>query len=119
MFVAHLPAGYLGTRAFLRLFKKPAACRGDSSKDKDLTPKFFLAVGLLGSVFPDLDLIYFYTLDHRQHLHHSYWVHIPVYWLAVFGLGWLGCSLFRRPTLVLYFAVFCANVFLHLFLDTL
>ena len=101
MIVAHLPAGFLLTTAL-----------GGRTRAQ-------LAVGLAGSMAPDLDLLYFYTIDNCQHLHHSYWSHIPVFWLGLTVLvtiAYLGARqpLFLRPVLWL----FLPNVFLHLLLDS-
>jgi inner membrane protein len=41
---------------------------------------------LLASVFPDIDLIYFYRVDHSQD-HHAYLPHLPLAWLAAFATG--------------------------------
>ena len=42
-----------------------------------------MCTGLLGSIFPDLDMFYFYFIDHRQHGHHCYWTHTPFYWITL------------------------------------
>ena len=61
MFIVHLPAGYLTTKVLLSHTKLPLSHR-----------RTVVAVGLVGSIFPDLDLIYFYLLDNQKHLHHQY-----------------------------------------------
>lgn len=63
MITAHLPAGYVLSRT-----------RGWSGA--------ILGVALLGAVFPDLDLIWFYGIDNRAFHHHHYWVHAPGFMLA-------------------------------------
>lgn len=50
MFFAHLPAGYLISR-----WLKPAT-------DKKLISTT-LAAGMIGAIFPDIDLLYLYLLD--------------------------------------------------------
>lgn len=75
MFIAHAPAGYIVAKFAERLI----------SRDKSET-KLILAYGIIFSILPDLDMIYFYTIDNRQNLHHSYWTHIPIFWIC--------CSLF-------------------------
>src|SRR4051794_5179826 len=88
--IAHLPAGYLVSRALSRRW---------------------ILFGLAGSVFPDIDLLWFYLVDHRQHMHHSYWTHIPIFWAFIgalcelFALGW--------PA-----RLFVGNALVHLVLDT-
>ncbi|MGH1479449.1 MAG: metal-dependent hydrolase [Geminicoccales bacterium] len=75
MFIAHAPAGYIVAHITEKII----------SKDRNET-KIIIIFGLLFSILPDFDMIYFYTIDNQQHLHHSYWTHIPVFWLS--------CSLF-------------------------
>jgi inner membrane protein len=101
--IAHLPAGYLLHRTLTR---RQAAARK------------LLWVSLLGSVFPDIDLLYFYGSGHRHVFHHRYWPHLPAVWLGLgLGLWLLGRSehlrWLRWPALL-----FLANVGLHLLLDS-
>jgi len=102
MFIAHLPAGYLLTTSLQRRFK---------------TGKL-LWLGLLASVLPDLDLLYFFLIDGRRTLHHDYWIHRPFFWLILLGAAWLASFLVKKdwfkPALIIFFA----NIFLHLVLDT-
>jgi inner membrane protein len=94
MLVAHAPAGYLLTQL-----------GGDRTRR-------YVALGLAGSIFPDVDLLWFYFVDHRAHMHHSYWTHIPFYW----GVLWIACELMALGWPA---RVFLANVMLHLVLDTI
>lgn len=61
MFIAHLPAGYLLSHTL---------------KDKSARTAI-----MVGSLIPDIDLLYFYTLSDRAVVHHNYWTHIPSFWL--------------------------------------
>lgn len=94
MFIGHLPAGYLIT--------KLAKTRCGSSRQ-------LAAAALVGSVFPDIDLLYFYLVDHARTLHHHYLTHLPAFWLCVCALG--GWSRAGR--------VFLLGVLVHLVLDTI
>jgi inner membrane protein len=111
MFIGHLPAGYMLTRAMW------------SKLDRQGLPtpnwRSFLLAGLVASVFPDIDLVYFYLIDNRQHLHHSYWTHLPFYWLVIGVLVLSFVSVSRKKWLLPYLAVVEANLFLHCFLDTI
>jgi inner membrane protein len=111
MFIGHLPAGYMLTRAMWSKLDGPGLP----------TPnwKSFLLAGLVASMFPDIDLAYFYLIDNRQHLHHSYWTHLPFYWLVIGVLVLSFVSVSRKKWLLPYLAVVEANVFLHCFLDTI
>jgi inner membrane protein len=102
MFVAHAPAGYLITVAISR-----GRCR-----------RAALVAGTAGSLCPDLDMLWFYLVDHCRTLHHSYLTHRPAFWLAVGGLAFAATrwpSLRRFTPLV---AAFWLNVLGHLVLDT-
>jgi hypothetical protein len=74
-----------------------------------------LLIGTLGAVAPDFDMIHFYLLDQRQHHHHTYWTHYPVFWLvlALMSYVWFG----SRNKLA--FWCFFINIFLHLLLDSI
>lgn len=73
---------------------------------------------MLASVFPDIDMLYFYFIDHRQHLHHSYWTHIPFWWLTILAIAMLceilACNARYRQVV----QIVALNVLLHLLLDT-
>lgn len=100
MLIGHLPAGYLLARALRR-------------------GKLALWAGLIGSVFPDIDLLYSLLAGQQPQMHHSYWTHTPAFWLTLFVTTELGASLFSlaraRPALRMFFA----GVLLHLCLDTI
>jgi len=105
MFFAHLFAGYLVSRKVK-----------DNHKDKQLVLRYIL-FGLFCSVMPDLDLIYFYIWDHRQHIHHSYWTHIPLFWIACCSALYLFSKLLKK-NLNPYILLIFLNTLLHLFLDS-
>tara|TARA_R110000868_G_scaffold10226_12_gene50135 strand:+ start:655 stop:852 length:198 start_codon:yes stop_codon:yes gene_type:complete len=65
MFIAHLPAGYLLTSAIQT-----------RARNQSLS---LLATGLVASVLPDADLLWFYLFDNRQHVHHAYITHTPAF----------------------------------------
>ena len=114
MFIAHLPAGYLLTRALTR-----SSLAKTRRGQLPIAGKILFFFGLLGSVFPDLDLLYFYFVDGRQQHHHLYWSHVPIIWVlititALTILKWLNAQ-----RLAIYVWVFVLNVFLHLLLDSL
>lgn len=106
MFIAHLPAGYLLTRFITQRVKHPEKSA------------WFMAAGLVGSVFPDIDMLYFYLIDMRLHHHHQYWTHIPSVWLIILipliGVSWITRHHFLTQTV----ALFGLNIMFHLLLDT-
>lgn len=102
MFLAHLPAGYLLTKEIQRGMHEAK----------------YLWVGLVASVLPDIDLLYFYFVDHRQTLHHEYWTHLPIFWLTLWAVIVIGNLRFKNRIVTMVSHIFFLNVFLHLVLDT-
>ncbi|HMS94331.1 MAG TPA: metal-dependent hydrolase [Tabrizicola sp.] len=98
MLTAHLPSGYVLAR---------------------LLPKgipYLMPAALIGSVFPDLDMIWFHLIDDRAFHHHRYSVHIPAFWLAVAAIGLpLAARLGYFRTALVFFAA----ILMHLILDTI
>ena len=105
MFVAHLPAGYI------------CACILAKHAHEEQRRGRFIAF-LVGSVFPDVDMLYFYFIDHGRHHHHHYWTHLPIFWLAALAISTLAGLLIRSSRFALAAASFVGGVFLHLILDT-
>ena len=105
--MAHIPAGYIASKFLLSRFHL------EPSKTK-----WLLLLGLLGSVSPDLDMFYFYLIDNRQHAHHSYWTHIPFYWISLLTICYIVAAIFKSRFLVATATVFIGCVLLHLSLDT-
>lgn len=105
MLVAHLPAGYLIGRALVK-----------ASPGASAAP---LAAIMAGSVFPDIDLIYFYLFDHQRTHHHLYWTHVPAFWLAACAgilLAWVAKRELRPPVALWFFLL---GVVSHLLLDSI
>lgn len=111
MFIGHLPAGYLISSGILARSNQKFTSVSEYRK--------FLWIGILGSLFPDIDLLWFYLIDKRQHLHHSYWIHIPIYWAGISAIFFfLGYALKNRAV-ILGTTLFSVNIFGHLILDTI
>ena len=79
MIVGHLPAGYLAASSLSRILPARAL--------------FFGVV--LGSVLPDLDLLWFYFVDGGSTHHHGYLFHRPIVWALVLAVGLATKSLFQ------------------------
>ena len=107
MIIGHLPAGYLLGRAFSRL-----------RFVEDVRPRDLVAASMLGSVFPDLDMIYFHLVDHGRTHHHLYWTHLPSIWIALSSaILFAGAVASRlRPPPAFWF--FMLGVMSHLVLDS-
>ena len=107
MFIAHVPAAYICGTTLQRFF-------GASS----VATTLLVGVALAGGIAPDLDLFYFYLVDHRQTPHHLYWSHFPVLWLALTGMAALWYRLATDKRWPALLGVFGINGLLHVLLDT-
>ena len=108
MFIGHLPAGYLiGV-----LVKQNALVK------KELKIKCFYAC-LVGAVIPDIDMLYFYFVDQRQHHHHSYLTHLPITWVALLVTAALWLQFKKGYQAAMVLGAFAVSGFVHLVLDTL
>ncbi len=105
MFIAHLPAGYI------------CGCALTDRVSERARKGRFISF-LIGSVFPDVDMLYFYLIDHGRHHHHHYWTHLPIFWLAVLALSATIGTLLRTKRFVWIAASFVGGIFLHFILDT-
>lgn len=108
MFIGHLPASYLATSVLL-----------DRTGAAGSQRRRLIALGLAAGVAPDFDLPYFYLVDQHRHLHHSFFPHLPSFWLMALALSsaalWLTHS---RKASWLVLGVIGLNVTLHLVLDS-
>jgi len=69
MITAHAPAGYIGAQLLRRL--KPA----------QLSARAWSLYGAISGILPDVDMLWFYLVDHRRVHHHRYLTHWPSLWL--------------------------------------
>ena len=106
MFIAHLPAGFLLSRQFLKALRdNPAYIK-------------YMLIGLLASIAPDFDLAYFHLVDARQHPHHSYWTHIPIFWVGIYTLLVYPVYRWRGRTGLKLLSLFLLGGLLHMSLDS-
>ena len=99
MITAHLPSGYIVGRIL------PAA-------------PLVLPMAILGGVFPDFDLIWFYLIDDRAIHHHRYWVHAPAFWV----LTSIPTLFIAKQIVPKHFAAvvaFLVAIGIHILLDTI
>ena len=108
MFIAHAPSGYLLAKAIIKQCKNSA-----------VSAKAVLWVGVIGAIFPDIDMLYFYLIDHRQHHHHKYFTHWPVSWLVLLVLALLLSRWAPAKSAAKLLIVFAMAGMLHMLLDTL
>jgi len=110
LFIAHIPASYILIKETVsRLPRFFSQAR----------PRRLVVVALVASIFPDLDLIYFYVFDGRQSNHHSYWTHIPLYWLLIAVIVFIVLKGLKRSYLTPYVVTFFISIVLHLVLDSM
>ncbi len=105
MILAHLALGYLVTKTI----NKVMPC--------SISTKVLMTLGLIGSVFPDFDMFYFYLVDRTIH-HHDYWTHIPIMWLAILLIVGVLVRVIK-PVYMPVLIVFGVNVVLHLVTDSI
>jgi inner membrane protein len=107
MFIGHAPSGYIISSLLLRRF---ISC--------GITVRQFLFAGIFGAIAPDIDMFYFYLVDHRQHHHHTYFTHFPVLWIAllVFSVAWLRLSRSGKGAVLSF--IFCLGGSIHMVLDS-
>lgn len=102
MFIGHLPSSYL-------LYKLAAP--------RNLPDSAFRA-GMLGAIFPDIDMLWFYLIDDRGHHHHWYLTHRPAVWIGLIIL----CGLLMYATRTRHGLTgmsFCAGALTHIAFDTI
>lgn len=100
MFIGHLPGAYLVFRTTTPGLDKAA-----------------FAAAMIGSIAPDIDLLWFYFVDNRSHHHHEYLTHRPLLWLGILTLGLLLRLRFPRAGLIT--AAFGAGGLVHMTLDSI
>ena len=71
----------------------------------------------VGSVIPDLDMLYFHLVDGGHTHHHAYVTHWPLFWLAAAAFS-LAIGRLLASTHLASIAVFFAAAMLHMVLDT-
>jgi inner membrane protein len=108
MIIGHLPAGFITAQLLFPYFKNASVCH-----------KKFAFWAMLGAITPDLDMLYFHLIDHRQHHHHRYFSHFPVVWLLLLlaSILWFRLASHRKHATLA--VIFSLSGFIHLFLDTL
>jgi inner membrane protein len=103
MLIAHLPAGYLLSRRL--------------SKNRD-NRAWLIFAGLCASILPDFDLLWFYLIDDRQHIHHAYLFHWPLFWIALASVAFALARLMRWSAAVPFIFGMLSCLLLHMVLDS-
>lgn len=102
MIIGHLPAGYIAAKLLFPRFE-----------GEGITIIKFLWAGIFGAIAPDLDMVYFHLIDHRQHHHHTYFTHFPILWasLLLISVSWFYMAQSRANSTIAL--IFSLNGFIH------
>lgn len=107
MFIAHIPSGYIMAVSLLKRVRH----------FREASPAV-IAAGMIGSIAPDFDMVYFYLIDHRQTHHHKYVTHWPLLWFCLLAVSILWFRFARYSKAAYLSLVFTAGGVLHLILDS-
>jgi membrane-bound metal-dependent hydrolase YbcI (DUF457 family) len=107
MMIAHAPAGYVLATSLLRWLQKT-----------HVSAKAIILVGVIGAVTPDIDMLYFHLIDHRQNHHHKYFTHWPIVWFSLLCMAGLWYRFGKRSKLAVLSLVFSLGGVLHVILDS-
>lgn len=108
MLIGHAPSGYIIASLLLRKFS-----------GRSISPAFFYVAGIIGALAPDLDMLFFYFVDHRQHHHHTYFPHFPLLWLSLLSVSVVWLCLAKKSKFAALAFIFCLGGFIHMVLDTI
>lgn len=114
MLIAHLPAGIITSHVLTK--------RVSHKFTRPQIKKLWI-IGILFSIIPDFDLIYFYGVSSAVH-HHKFFPHLPIFWLGFFALAFALLKLveYLKSTRLHFYraGLFIAscNILIHLLLDT-
>lgn len=105
MLVAHAPAGYIVGKLF-----------GLFSRDDPAKKNRIVLAGILGSLTPDLDILYQTFVGDAKVNHHLYLSHVPAFWVFFFFLALPVSLILRKHRLIL--VSFFTGILSHVVLDT-
>ena len=105
MMIGHLPAGFILGKTLQKLMPD-YLCRRN-----------IMVVSLIGSILPDLDMIYFYAVD-RSISHHLYYSHIPFLFCALIPISFIFLYTKSNKSNGFLILVLWSSLILHAILDT-
>lgn len=108
MIFAHLPAGFITTK----ILEKQLHITDQKER------KYFYIIGLIFSIIPDFDVLYFYMFNSSIH-HHKFFPHLPVFWLLFFSAAAIFVYFIKKPIWTYLFIVAMVNIIVHLILDSI
>jgi hypothetical protein len=107
MFISHIPSGYIMVVSLIQRLKK-----------YPVSAKLITWIGAVGALAPDIDMIYFYLIDHRQTHHHKYISHWPIFWLVLSVAFALSYRFSQKSKIIFISLIFCLGGVLHVILDS-
>ncbi|MFH2043848.1 MAG: metal-dependent hydrolase [Pseudomonadota bacterium] len=108
MIIGHLPVGYITSKLIFPRFSS-----------RCISINAFILAGILGALAPDLDMLYFHLVDHRQHHHHTYWTHYPIVWGILLLISLVLLKTMRLSNRPVFMFIFSLNGLIHMFIDTI
>lgn len=106
MLTAHAPAGYIAASLLIRL------------KPPHLPAWQWSLIGIIGGLLPDVDMLWFYFIDHGHVHHHRYPTHWPVLWLTLLLIT-ICYHHYRRNTAAAILLLTAVNGCVHICLDSI
>lgn len=76
-----------------------------------------IATGLAVLVLADLDVVWFYLVNHQQNLHHEFLFQWPLFWVDAAGVSWLAAQALSWRKARPFIGVAIASLLLHMVLD--
>ena len=64
-------------------------------------------------------MLYFYLIDDLQTLHHHYWTHVPLLWIALWIVMAIVTKLLKNRTAFMLTMIIFPNLLLHFALDSI
>ena len=101
MLIAHIPTGYIVSKTL-----------------KKGGNRAYVLCGLLFSIWPDLDLVYYYVFDKAKTFHHTYFTHLPIVMVTAFLITLPLFHMRFLEEMKAFHILFFLNWLMHLILDT-
>lgn len=105
MIIGHLPAGYFITRYLIK-------------RQKLALNKWWLGLGLLAAIVPDLDYAYWLIINDQADTHRGYITTYPIIYFGFFLISLSIYLFYKRQWLKNAIIIIYVNIFVHFLLDT-
>jgi len=105
MLIGHLPAGYFLTRYLIKRQKLPLN-------------KWWLGLGIVAAILPDLDYLYWLLSNDQADTHRGYITTYPIIYFILFLIALLIYFFKKSPWFKNIIIIVFTNIFVHFLLDT-